>query len=99
MASPRMDLSLQRGAVERGLFVNSTVKTVIFWVFIFACLVLLWQVFQKGTGKNEQEIRFSDFLDDAQKGLVADVMVNGSDVRGHFKDQKAFHTNVMLSDA
>jgi cell division protease FtsH len=79
--------------------VNSTVKTVIFWVFIFACLVLLWQVFQKGTGKNEQEIRFSEFLDDAQKGQVADVVVNGSDVRGHFKDQKAFHTNVMLSDS
>jgi cell division protease FtsH len=27
--------------------VNSTVKTIIFWVFILACLVVLWLLFQK----------------------------------------------------
>jgi cell division protease FtsH len=76
--------------------VNSTVKTIIFWVFIFACLVLLWQVFQKsgGMGK-DQEISFSQFMQDAQAGKISDVTLIGTEVHGHMKDDKGqFHTNV-----
>jgi len=77
--------------------VNSTVKTIIFWVFIFACLVVLWQLFQKsaGTGK-DQEIAWSEFLQDAQQGQVGDVTVIGSEVRGHLKGDKSgsFHVTV-----
>ncbi|HTA86045.1 MAG TPA: ATP-dependent zinc metalloprotease FtsH [Silvibacterium sp.] len=75
---------------------NSTVKTIIFWVFIFACLVVLWQVFQKsaGTGK-DQEIAWSDFLQDAQQGQVSDVTVTDREVRGHLRaDKGAFHVTV-----
>ena len=55
---------------------NSTVKTIIFWVFIFACLVLLWQVFQKSTGGGKDtEIPFSQFMQNAQTGLINDVTV------------------------
>jgi cell division protease FtsH len=76
--------------------VNSTVKTIIFWVFVFACLVLLWQVFERGTGSGkEQEITFSQFLQDAQQGQVSDVTVMGSEVRGHFRNDKSqFHVTV-----
>jgi cell division protease FtsH len=76
--------------------VNSTVKTIIFWVFIFACLVVLWQLFQKsaGTGK-DSEIAWSEFLTDAQQGQVSDVTVVGSEVRGHLKNDKgSFHVTV-----
>ena len=74
---------------------NSTVKTIIFWVFIFACLVVLWQLFQKsaGTGK-DQEIAWSEFLQDAQQGQISDVTVIGSEVRGHLKGDKGnFHVS------
>jgi len=76
--------------------VNSTVKTIIFWVFIFACLVVLWQVFQKSTGTGkDQEIAFSDFLQDAQQGQISDVTVIGSEVRGHLRSDKgSFHVTV-----
>ncbi len=80
---------------------NSTVKTIIFWVFIFACLVLLWQVFQKNTGGGKDtEIPFSQFMQDAQQGLVNDVTVlSGSsasaEVHGHLKNDKSqFHTTI-----
>jgi cell division protease FtsH len=76
--------------------VNSTVKTIIFWVFIFACLVLLWQVFQKsgGMGK-DQEMSFSQFMQDAQAGQISDVTLMGTEVHGHMKNDKSqFHTNV-----
>jgi cell division protease FtsH len=85
-------------ALERNevLFVNSTVKTIIFWVFVFACLVLLWQVFEKSTGGGkDQEIAFSQFLQDAQQGQISDVTVLGSEVHGHFKNDKSqFHVTV-----
>src|ERR1700723_2723167 len=89
--------SLYRGAVERGFFVNSTVKTIIFWVFILACLVLLWQIVQKSTGVgHDREISFSQFMQDAQQAKIGDVtVINNSEVRGHYaSDREAFHTIV-----
>ncbi len=75
---------------------NSTVKTIIFWVFIFACLILLWQVFQKGTGSgHDQEIAWSQFLQDAEQGQISDVTVNNSEVHGQLKaGNAAFHTTM-----
>ena len=74
---------------------NSTVKTIIFWVFIFACLVVLWQVFQKSTGSGkDQEIAFSELMQDAQHGQVADLTITGSEMRGKLQGDKSgnFHT-------
>ena len=75
---------------------NSTVKTIIFWVFIFACLILLWQVFQKGTGSgHDQELSFSSFLQDAQQGQLSEVTITNSEVHGQLKaGNAAFHTTV-----
>ena len=88
-------------AVEnRGFFVNSTVKTIIFWVFIFACLVLLWQVFQKSGGMGKDtEIPYSQFLQDAQSGQISDVTIVGTEIHGHMRSDKAqFHTNAPQND-
>jgi cell division protease FtsH len=76
--------------------VNSTLKTIFFWVLIITCLVLLWQVVQKGTGMGrEKEVAFSQFLNDAQQGQINDVVVNGSEVQGHYKGEKdGFHVTV-----
>ncbi len=64
---------------------NSTVKTIIFWVFILACLVLLWQIVQKSTGmSHDREISFSQFMQDGQTGKISDVTVTNSEVRGHY---------------
>src|SRR5271154_6982373 len=89
--------SLPRDAGERGFFVNSTVKTIIFWVFILACLVLLWQIVQKSTGMSkDREISFSQFMQDGQQGKISDVTVaNVNEVHGHYaSDREAFHTTV-----
>ncbi len=74
---------------------NSTVKTVIFWVFIFACLILLWQVFQKSSGSgHDQDVSFSTFLQDAQTGRVQDATVTGGDVHGKLKSGTPYHVTV-----
>jgi cell division protease FtsH len=78
--------------------VNSTVKTIMFWVFILICLVLLWGVVQHGTigaGK-DTEITYSELYDKVQSGLVQDAQVQGTDLRGHMKatPKEQFHTSV-----
>jgi cell division protease FtsH len=74
--------------------VNSTVKQIIFWVFIFACLIVLWRVFQTGTGAGkDHELSWSEFLQDAQQGQITEVTITGSDARGSLRSEKeAFHT-------
>jgi len=77
--------------------VNSTVKTIIFWVIILACLVLLWNVVQKNTGMGkDKEVPFSQFLSEAQAGQVSDVTVVNSEVHGHYRNdaKEQFHTTV-----
>jgi cell division protease FtsH len=86
-----------RVARETRVFVNSTVKSILFWVFILACLVLLWQIVQKSTSNGkDQEISFSTFMDDARQGQVQDVTITNSTVTGHFRNSKdnGFHTTV-----
>ncbi|MGA9585189.1 MAG: ATP-dependent zinc metalloprotease FtsH [Terracidiphilus sp.] len=77
---------------------NSTVKTIMFWVFILICLVLLWGVVQHGTigqGK-DTEIPYSELYDKVQLGMVQDAAIQGTDLRGHMKatPKEQFHTTV-----
>ena len=75
---------------------NSTVKTVVFWLVIILAGVLLWQVLKTGTpGMKESDINFSRFLDEVNNGKVADVMVSGAEVHGKYKEgNSGFHTTV-----
>jgi cell division protease FtsH len=74
--------------------VNSTVKTIVFWVVILLSVGVLYEVIrQGGAGNNEKEIKFSEFLTKVQEGNVAEVMVTGNEVRGSYRNEKAtFHT-------
>ncbi|HEY5162021.1 MAG TPA: ATP-dependent zinc metalloprotease FtsH [Terriglobales bacterium] len=74
---------------------NSTVKTVVFWLVIVLSGVLLWQVVKAGgTGAKQVEKNFSEFMAQVDQGNVLDVSVNGTEVTGHLKDKTAFHSIV-----
>ena len=82
---------------ERGILVNSTVKTIMFWVFILICLMLLWGVVQRGTSMGKDtEIPYSDLYAKVEQGLVQDATIQGTDLRGHLKatPKDQFHTSV-----
>ena len=52
---------------------NSTVKTVMFWIFILVCLMLLLSVWQKSAGMGKPaDIGYSDLLDKIEAGQVQD---------------------------
>jgi len=75
--------------------VNSTVKTVLFWVMILVAAFLLWRVVQMTTGgPKEAEATFSEFQQKVDQGLVKEVNINGMEVRGKYTDGGAFHTTV-----
>ncbi len=75
---------------------NSTVKTVVFWLVIVLSGILLWQVVKAGSnGQKEREINFSEFMSKVNQSEVASVTMIGPEVRGKFKSESSgFHTTV-----
>src|ERR1700722_16685443 len=75
---------------------NSTVKQILIWVFMIACLICLWQFVVKGAGMGQDRaVSLTQFLNDADQGKISDVVVNGSEVTGHYRDDKnQFHTTI-----
>jgi cell division protease FtsH len=75
---------------------NSTVKQILIWVFMAACLVFLWQFVVKGTGASqEKNISLTQLLNDADQGKISEVTVNGTEVTGKYRDGNVqFHTTI-----
>ena len=51
-----------------GGFVNSNVKTLIFWVVLICVAVLLFAVVRTGQGMKEDHISFTQFLEKVKAG-------------------------------
>jgi cell division protease FtsH len=76
---------------------NSTVKQILIWVFMATCLFVLWQFVVKSTGAGqEKNISLTQLLNDADQGKISDVIVNGAEVTGHYRDDAKvlFHTTI-----
>ena len=75
---------------------NSTVKTVVFWLVIVLSAFLLWQVVKtSGGSQKDKEINFTQFMTDVNQGNVGEVTINGQEVRGKYHNDKSqFHTTV-----
>jgi cell division protease FtsH len=83
----------RRGPNLRSFLVNSTVKTIIFWVVIAISAVALWQVVKTAnSGQKVKEINFSQFMAEVEQGNVKDVTLTGMEVTGKTGDGSGFHT-------
>ena len=72
---------------------NSTVKTVLFWLLIIVSAVLLWQVVKSARdGQKDAELNFTQFMSDVDQNTVQEFTVNGMEVRGKLRNGSAFHT-------
>jgi cell division protease FtsH len=75
--------------------VNSTVKTVVFWLVIVVSAFLLWTVVKQGSaGQKDREVNFSQFMSDVDQGKVVEVTIIGMEIRGKQNDNSLFHTTV-----
>jgi cell division protease FtsH len=73
--------------------VNSTVKTVLFWLLIGVSALLLWQVVKSSRdGQKDKEKNFTEFMADVDAGRVREITVDGMQVKGKLTDNSAFHT-------
>ena len=72
---------------------NSTVKTIIFWVVIAISAVALWQVVKTAnSGQKVKDINFSQFMANVDQGTVKEVTLTGMEVTGKTTDGSSFHT-------
>ena len=74
---------------------NSSVKTIVFWVFILVCLLMLWAVVSRGANMGkDKEIAYSQLIDEIQNNQVKDATIQGDELRGHLKSSPSdeFHT-------
>ncbi len=63
---------------------NSTFRSLLFWIVIFAVVVLLWQTIQNGTGET-QERTFSDFLAEVEAENVEEVTIKQNELTYRLK--------------
>ena len=74
---------------------NSTAKNVLFWLAIGVSALLLWEVIKTTRdSQKDAEVNFSQFMSDVDQGSVHEVTVDGMQVKGKYRDGKAFHTTV-----
>ena len=63
------------------------------WVIIALLLVVLFNLFQPGTGRNAAtQIAYSDFISEVNGGRVRDVVIQGRTVSGQLNDNRSFQT-------
>src|SRR6201995_2913554 len=79
--------------VLKALIVNNFGKILALWIVIGVLLVALFNLFQTSSSRGPQAtLAFSDFLNDVNRGQVADVTIQGNSISGHFTDSRAFTT-------
>jgi cell division protease FtsH len=63
---------------------NSTLKSLLFWMVLIVIGVLIWQ-FSMFSQRSENPMAFSNFLEQVQKENVATVIITGSEITGTLK--------------
>lgn len=71
---------------------NSTAKTILFWIALLLTAVLLYQVVQRTSTSREQPYAFSRFLTEVERGNVKEVTIADSDVKGTLSTGEHFRT-------
>ncbi len=69
-------------------------RNLILWVIVILVLVALFNMFQTGSSQRgpHAPLAYSDFLSAVDRNQIVDVTIQGSNIRGHFNDGRAFTT-------
>jgi len=78
--------------------VNSTVKTVLFWLLIAVSAILLWQVVKSARdGQKDAELNVTQFMGAVDQNDVQELTVNGMEVRGKRRNGSVFHVTAPVN--
>jgi cell division protease FtsH len=70
---------------------NSTLKSLLFWVVLVVVGVLIWN-FSTKFQQHDRPLSFSEFIDWVDKGSVRSVVITGQEISGITKAGEPFHT-------
>jgi cell division protease FtsH len=75
---------------------NSTVKQLLIWVLTLGCLLVGWRfVATNMAAGHDKAISLTQFQDDADAGKISEILVDGAEVTGKYKDGKeTFHATI-----
>jgi ATP-dependent Zn protease len=76
-----------------GPIMNSTVKTVLFWLLIGVSALLLWEIVKNAWyGQEDQEMIVTQLMSDVEQNNIVGIEVYGMEVHGRHRDGTLFHT-------
>ena len=70
---------------------NSTLRSLVFWMFLVVIGVLIWN-FSARFQRSERQVNFSEFISWTDAGTVARVEITGQEISGHTRNGESFHT-------
>jgi len=70
--------------------VNATFKTVMLWLSLLVVILLAWHF--ANVQKKDSALKFSEFMGKVNQGLVQEVTITGTEVKGKLKDGEGFKT-------
>jgi cell division protease FtsH len=71
--------------------VNSTLKSLLFWMALVVVGVVIWNVSTK-LQQNQTPLNFSEFMASVEAGNIEKVVITGQEISGTDKSQESFHT-------
>ena len=72
---------------------NNFGRNLALWGIIGLLLIVLFNMFQSPSGRGPQEnLAFSDFIGEVERGQVRDVTISGNQIVGHYEDGREFNT-------
>ncbi len=66
-------------------------KSILFWIGLGIILIILWSLLQS-PGAVQNKINFSNFLNDVEADNVAEVTIEGNEIKGAYLDGTKFKT-------
>jgi ATP-dependent Zn protease len=78
---------------------SSSLRAIAFWAFILLCLVMFWEIVQRGASEGRMmEYSYSDLFIKVQNGQVQDATIRGNELRGHLKTSPRDEFRTTLPD-
>ena len=68
---------------------NSNVKQAVLWIVLLCVAALIWIVVRSGRGGSEQQLSFTQFMNQVEQGKVKSVTISGYDVKGSVQRRPA----------
>jgi len=84
--------------------VNSTVRTILFWLLMVFLAVILWRMASTGgQSAKEEELGYTSFVQKLQGGKIKDVTIllaqNSAEIEGVYQDGGKFHNVTVANTA